>query len=154
MTQVPETFAVGNGNMMTFSDNAAFWVFNQVSNFAYTRYTDMIGDIQAKQSELEGNYMAMVPAMDKIAAEMYKQSPVKTVQFLTDFSVTQGNNTVREWQKLYAFLFTKFMDGNIKTPNPGHLNPFVKQPGYSEEFYRNIVKQTGDKFKVINPPVK
>ena len=154
MTQVPETFAVGNGNMMTFSDNAAFWVFNQVSNFAYTRYTDMIGDIQAKQSELEGNYMAMVPAMDKIAAEMYKQSPVKTVQFLTDFSVTQGNNTVREWKKLYAFLFTKFMDGNIKTPNPGHLNPFVKQPGYSEEFYRNIVKQTGDKFKVINPPVK
>ena len=37
MTRVPETYAVGNGNMVHFSDNAAFWVFNQVSNFAYLK---------------------------------------------------------------------------------------------------------------------
>ena len=53
ITNVPETFAVGNGDMMTFSDNAAFWVFNQVTNFAYTRTRLLIGDLQKKQSELE-----------------------------------------------------------------------------------------------------
>lgn len=149
MTRVPETYAVGNGDMMTFSDDAAFWVFNQVSNFAYTRYSNMIPEIQAKQSELEGNYIAMVPAIDKLALEMSKQSQEKAIRFLTDFSITQGNNTVSEWKKLYRHLFTRFMDGNIKTPVPGEKNPSVKQPGYSEDFYRNIVKQTGDKFKVI-----
>jgi len=149
MTRVPETFAVGNGDMMKFSDNAAFWVFNQVSNFAYTRYNVMIPDIQKKQSELEDYYIALVPVIDKVARGMTAQSQAKAIQILTDFSVAQGNNTVNEWKNLYAFLFTKFMDGNIKTPVPGEKNPKVNQPGYGDDFYRNLVKQTGDKFKVI-----
>ena len=148
MTEIPETFAVGNGDMMTFSDNSAFWVFNQVSNFAYTRYSDMIPEIQKKQKELEENYISMVPAIDKLAAEKYKTDPASAVQFLTNFSVTQGNNTVYTWKKLYAYLFTKYLDGNIKTPT-NEQNPTLKQPGYSEDFYRRLVKETGDKFKVI-----
>ena len=36
ITNVPETYAVGNGSMMEWSNNSAFWVFNQVSNLAYT----------------------------------------------------------------------------------------------------------------------
>jgi dipeptidase len=156
MTRVPETFAVGNGSMMEFSDNAAFWVFNQVSNFAYTRYSDMIVDIQKKQSELENNYIAMVPAVDKVALEMYRTNPSKAIQFLTDFSVTQGNNTVYEWKKLYGFLFTKYMDGNIKqaVPVPDgyiYVAPDIKQPGYGDDFYRKLVKETGEKFKVAGP---
>ncbi len=159
MTRIPEPYAVGNGSMMKFSDNSAFWVFNQVSNFAYTRYSDMIPEIQKKQSELENNYVAMVPAIDKVALEMYRVNPAKAVQFLTDFSVTQGNNTVSEWKKLYGYLFTKYMDGNIKEPVPlpagnKFVNPKVKQPGYGEPFYRNLVKETGDKFKVVGPPNK
>ena len=153
MTKVPETFAVGNGSMMEYSDNAAFWVFNQVSNFAYTRYSDMIVDIQKKQSELENNFVAMVPAMDKIALEMYRTNPAKAIQFLTDFSVSQGNNTVYEWKKLYGFLFAKYMDGNIKEAvavpeGYKYIAPAIKQPGYGEDFYRDLIRQTGDKFKV------
>jgi dipeptidase len=156
MTKVPETYAVGNGSMMEYSDNAAFWVFNQVSNFAYTRYSDMIEDIQKKQSELENNYIAMVPAIDKVALEMYRTNPAKAVQFLTDFSVTQGNNTVNEWKILYGFLFAKYMDGNIKEPvsipeGYKYIAPNIKQPGYGDTFYRKLVKETGDKFKVIGP---
>jgi dipeptidase len=151
MTEVPETFAVGNGDMMTFSDNAAFWVFNQVSNFAYTRYHDMISDIQKKQSELEDYYFGLIPQIDELAMEKYKRSTDDAIRFLTGFSVSQGNNTVNEWKKLYAFLFTKFMDGNIKAKVPGQMNPSVNQPGYGEDFYRSLVKQTGDKFKVIGP---
>ncbi|NVO18481.1 MAG: C69 family dipeptidase [Bacteroidetes bacterium] len=149
MTRVPETYAVGNGSMMSFSDNSAFWTFNQVSNFAYTRYNVMIGDIQKKQSELENYYMSLVPEMDKLAKEQSAQSQAKAVQLLTEFSVSQGNNTVHEWKNLYAYLFTRYMDGNIKTVIPGEKNPKVSQPGYSEDFYRNIVKETGEKFKVI-----
>ncbi len=149
MTRVPETFAVGNGDMMTFSENAAFWVFNQVTNFAYTRYKDMIPEILQKQAELEGNFIAMVPAIDKIAFEKSQKSQTDAVQFLTDFSVNQGNSTVYQWKQLYNYLFTKYMDGNIKTPVAGEKNPKVKQPGYSEDFYKTIVNETGDKFKVI-----
>jgi len=101
----------------------------------------------------------MVPAIDKVALEMYRTNPAKAVQFLTDFSVAQGNNTVYEWKKLYAFLFTKYMDGNVKTARPipdgyKYTVPALKQPGYGDNFYRKLVKETGDKFKVIEPEKK
>lgn len=154
MTRVPIEYAVGNGDLMEFSDNAAFWVFNQVSNLAYTRYSDMIKDIQPKQSELEEYYFSLIPVVDKIAQEKYRQNPEEAIEFLTNFSVSQGANTVREWKQLYRFLFTKYLDGNIKTPREvpagyKYYAPKIEQPGYSEEYYRNLIKVTGDKFKVI-----
>jgi dipeptidase len=50
INRIPASYAQGNGAMMEFNNNAAFWVFNQVSNFAYTRYCDMIPYIQKVQS--------------------------------------------------------------------------------------------------------
>ena len=114
ITRVPETFAVGNGDMMTFSDNAAFWVFNQVTNFAYTRTSLLIGDLQKKQSELEDGYMKETVNVDKTAEDLYKKSPAEAVKYLTDYSVKSGNNTVKQWKELYGFLFTKYVDGNVK----------------------------------------
>ena len=154
MTETPEAFAVGNGSMMEYSETAAFWVFNQVSNFAYTRYSAMIPDIQKVQDELELGFINEVKGIDKAAAEMYKNSPELAVNFITDYSVNQGNKTVKVWKKLYAHLFTKFMDGNVKAARPipegyKYVTPDIEQPGYSEEWYKLIIEETGDKFEVI-----
>lgn len=154
MTSVPETFAVGNGSIMEFSDNAAFWVFNQVSNFAYTRYSDMIKDIQPLQEKLELGYIEEIKAIDKEASELYQSNPKQALEIITNYSVKQGNNTVYTWKKLYAYLFTKYMDGNIKQARPvpddyKYVTPTVKQPGYDEEWYRMIVKDNGEELKVI-----
>jgi hypothetical protein len=43
----------------------------------------------------------------------------------------------------------KYMDGNIKTPNPGQQNPNLSQPGYGDDWYKRIINETGDQFKVI-----
>ncbi|MEI6749330.1 MAG: C69 family dipeptidase [Bacteroidota bacterium] len=151
MTRVPENYAVGNGSMMNFSPDAAFCVFNQVSNFAYTRYKDMIPDIQKVQKKLEDQYISFTPVIDKVASELYAKDKSQAVEFLTAYSVEQGENTVKEWKSLYAFLFTKFMDGNIKEKDGNKQNPKFKQPGYSEDFYRNVIRSTGDRFKVVEP---
>jgi dipeptidase len=152
ITKVPETFAVGNGDMMTFSDNSAFWIFNQVSNFAYTRTRIINPDILKKQSELETNYTKSTADVDKTAETLYKKDPAAAIKYLTDFSVKTGNNTVKEWKNLYAFLFTKFVDGNVKEKQPvpkgnKFQNPKLTQPGYGDEWNRMVVKATGDKFK-------
>ena len=152
ITKVPESYAVGNGSMMEFSDNAAFWVFNQVSNFAYTRYNLMIDEIQSKQQELENFYIQMTDEVDKKAAALYKNNISDALDFLTQYSVDAGNSTVREWKSLYHYLFTKYMDGNVKVKVEGQQNPKLKQPGYSEEWYRNLVNETGDKFKELGEP--
>ncbi len=153
MTEVPETYAIGNGSIMEYSDNAAFWVFNQVSNFAYTRYYAMIPEIQKVQDKLELGYIEQIKGIDKTATEMYKNNPEQAVAFITNYSVDQGNKTVNTWKKLYAHLFTKFMDGNIKEARPVpegsiYVTPKVEQPGYGEEWYKLIIQETGDKFKV------
>lgn len=152
ITRVPETFAVGNGDMMTFSDNSAFWVFNQVTNFAYTRTRLLIGDLQKKQSELENSYLTETITVDKTADELYKKSPAKAVKYLTEYSVKAGNNTVMQWKELYKFLFTKYVDGNIKEKQPlpqGYkfVVPKLSQPGYGDEWNRIIVKETGDRYR-------
>jgi dipeptidase len=146
ITRLPKSYAQGNGSLMKFNDNAAFWVFNQVSNFAYTRYDYMIPEIQKVQSELETKYLEQTKAIDLSAVQLFKKSPKKCRAYLTDYSVQTADSTVIRWKGLYSYLFTKYMDGNIKTPVPGELCPKVEQPGYSKAWYKRIVDETGDKF--------
>ena len=152
ITKVPETFAVGNGDIMTYSDNAAFWIFNQMTNFAYTRTRLLIGDLQKKQAELENGYMTETVKVDKTAEALYKKNPVDAVKYLTDYSVKSGNSTVNQWKELYRFLFVKYVDGNVKEKLPvpkGYkfVTPKITQPGYGDEWNRLIVKETGDKYR-------
>ncbi len=148
ITKVPEAYAVGNGSIMEFSDDAAFWVFNQVSNFAYTRYSYMIPEIRLKQIKLENFYISQIPEIDKKALKLNNNDKEQAVQYLTDFSVNTGNSTVEEWKRLYAYLFTKYVDGNVKEKVEGRQNPKLEQPGYSDEWYRILIRETGDKFKL------
>jgi len=146
---VPLSFAVGNGSMMEYSDNAAFWVFNQVSNLAYTRYNAIHPEIDKKQKELESKYITELPVMDKAAFEIYKRNEQEGKAFITNFSVETADKLVKDWKSFYGYLFVKFMDGNIKTIDPETRNPKVSQPGYGDEWQRRIAKETGDHLKVI-----
>jgi len=104
ITKVPESFAVGNGSIMKFSPDAAFWVFNQVSNLAYTRYNAMIPEIQKKQRELELKYIDNTSIIDKAAVDLYNTNKEKGIQYITDYSVNTGNSSVKEWQQLQFLL--------------------------------------------------
>lgn len=154
LQEVPEVFAVGNGSMSEWSDNSAFWVFNQVSNFAYTRYDDIQPYIEEMQQNYEKKYHEYVSVVDKAAAKLYKEDKEKAKGFVTDFSVNTANNLVKDWKELYQFLFMKFVDGNVKKTEDrefldnGYGVLEIDYPGYSEEFYKKIIEQTGDKFKV------
>ena len=152
MQDIPHSFAKGNGDMMTFSDDAAFWVFNQVSNFAYHRRLPMEDDIKNKQQELEKGFIEETGIIDQVASELYKADPMLALRYITDYSVDAGNKTVSEWKDFYAFLFTKYMDGNVKEPREvpegyKYVTPKLSQPGYSKEWYEIIVKTSGDRFK-------
>ncbi len=148
VTSVPETYAVGNGALMDFSNTSAFWIFNQVSNFAYTRYSYIIKDIEKVQKELENKYVAYTPAIDEAAQLLYKKDKQLAIDFLTEYSVNQANNTTKRWLELYKYLFTKYMDGNIKKRDGNKQNPELKQPGYGLGWYKKIVKNKGEHFKM------
>ena len=152
ITEVPESLAAGNGDMMTFSNNASFWVFNQVSNFAYSRRLPMEEDIRTFQSKLELGYLEETAEIDRIASKIHQEETDLAVRYLTDYSVRAGDKTHDVWKQVYSYLFTKYMDGNIKEKvelpeGYKYVKPKVTFPGYSEEWYRKIVKDAGARLK-------
>ena len=160
ITEIPECFKVGNGDMLTYSETAAFWVFNVVSNFTYLRYDAMIPDVQKVQKNLEDKFVAYTPSVDAAAQNLWnagKKSEAR--QFLTDYSVNQANGMTKEWTKLSQYLFVKFIDGNIKKEKDGKfertdtgLPPMPDQPGYPDWWKKVIVDQTGDHLKMTGAP--
>jgi len=151
ITKIPESYAEGNGSIMEYSETSAFWTFNQLSNFAYTRWNLLSPEIQNVQNQLETQYIAKVQEIDKKAVELFKKSHKKAIAFITDYSINTGNNTVKQAKNLYINLFVKYMDGNVKEKVDNQKIPKVVQPGYGEDWYRLIIKETGDKFKIIKP---
>jgi len=158
ITKVPVSYAVGNGDMLHYSPTSAFWTFNLVSNWAYTKYNYMIKHIQLVQGELENRYISETAGIDKKAADVYKTDKNAARKLITDFSVKTGDATVKRWQELFQYLLVKYMDGNIKKEKDGKFetNGFgvpvmPSQPGYPEWWLREIVKQHGDVIKQTGP---
>ena len=152
MTEIPLCFREGNGGIMEYSETAAFWIFNQVTNWAYTKYEYIHPEIAEKQAAYEQGWVDGIAKVDERAAELYQEDPAKAVEYLTRFSTKEAEKLTADWREFYKYLFVKYMDFNIKEAQPTpksykYYAPKVQQPKYSEEYYRAIIEQTGDKLK-------
>lgn len=158
---VPECFREGNGNLITYSPTAAFWVFSRVANAAYLRYDLISKDIQKVADRRENQAIAEIPAIDKAALELLSVSPEAARRFLTNYSVDKAQAMFDEWVALDNYLLVKYIDGNVKKEGPdGFLsNQFdatraasPDQPGYSEKWKKAVAEDAGETLKVV--PVK
>ena len=155
MTKIPDSYAVGNGDLLTYSETSAFWTFSFVSNFSYLRYNVMMEDVRKVQTELEEKFIAEVPAIDAAATVLYETNPELAREFITNYSVNMGDYTVQRYKELGQFLLVKYIDGNIKKEENGEflrspegypLGP--DQPGYSEQWKTMVVKDAGKNLKM------
>ena len=148
-TQIPVCFEEGNGSMSQYSETAAFWLFNRVSNFCYLRYDSMIVDVQHVQRELEDAFVADERThADRWARE---DNEIRLVGELNRFSNDRAERMMRRWRELDHMLLLKYMDGNIKymkgdrpEVTPTGVVRFPQQPPYPEKFLRQIVDDHGD----------
>lgn len=159
ITSIPESYLVGNGSMIKWSETSAFWTFSQVNNWDYTRYQDIHPEIELYQSELENRYMREVEIVDAKASAQYQEDPAQGVRYITDYSVYTGNLLVSKWKEFYHYLFMKYIDGNIKQTKDRELleNGYGKgvpkrpmQPGYGKEWEKKMIEGTGDRLKVLH----
>jgi dipeptidase len=157
ITEIPESLKTGNGDMLTWSDNSAFWLFNLVTNLCYLRYDDMIKDLQIVQNELETKFIEYNLAVDQAAITLwYSGKRELAKQFITEYSANQADLTFKEWKRLSHYLMVKYKDGNIMKEKNGRfernehgkLPASPNQPGYPDWWYRKIIKNTGDHFKM------
>lgn len=155
-TQVPHEMEVGNGDLLTYSETSAFWTHNLVSNMVYMRYSDKIKDLQKVQKQLEDSFETAQPQIEKEASELFNKSQAKAVDFLTTYTNNLVAEGVTEWKKLGHYLLVKYIDGVVKPEENGkfkrneHGQPASPiRTGYSNEFYKKVIEQTGDKYKVL-----
>lgn len=149
ITSVPKNWAVGTGSFHEVTWDSAFWVFNQVANFAYSRFSDKIQDIQKVQRELEGRFLAEQADVDRAATALYGQSPRLARNYLTQYSAEIGAEVVTRWQKLSKFLLYKYLDGNKKDEHGK-----VTHPGYDESWHKMVAAATGDRLKAVKLPAE
>jgi dipeptidase len=141
MDAVPPSYATGT--LAEFSWDSAWWVFQFVSNLANLKYSHMIVDIQAVQSELESGLLTMQPVVEKTAKELAKDNPALAKRYLTDYSITNAEMIVDRWRALGEHLLTKYNDGYIKDETGR-----AQESGYSEEWLRKVLEMRPEQFKL------
>ncbi|MBE6325076.1 MAG: dipeptidase [Bacteroidales bacterium] len=143
---VPEAFRKGNGDLLTYSPTSAFWAFNTVANYAYTKYERMLPDIQFRQQQWEERFAEDVKQLETKAFEM---SEADRAAYLTKYSNLQAEAVVADWKDLFSFLMVKFLDGVekrqdengafLRTPEGMSDRPNRLKP--SEEYLRSIADE-------------
>jgi len=158
ITEIPVAFKEGNGSMVEYSPTAAYWIFNKVSNFAYSRYKDMIVPIKAKQFELESKWVKEIQEMENEMVTLFKQNEKEALKKLNHFSNTKTEEMCTAWNQLFEYLLVKFHDGNIKKEVNGKFSvtnteipqcEFPNQPRYSDKWYDVIIQDCGP--NIIEP---
>ena len=155
-TRVPECYTrVDGADYITFSWNSAFWIYNWVANMVYPRYDLMIGDLREVQQRLEQSFFTAQPGIEQVAQELYKKDPKEAVSFLTNYTNQMAQGAFASWKKLGEYLVVKYNDGVTKRVKDGRFERnAIGQParvirqGYPEEFLKEYVKQTGERYKV------
>jgi dipeptidase len=138
---VPDSYA--QGSLREFSWDSAWWVFNFVANFANLKYSYMKNDIQKVQGELEESFTELQPIIEKTAVELCTKSPALLASYLTDYSTTHAEMTVKRYRELGELLIRKYNDGYVQDENGR-----PQEVGYPESWYREVIRARPDQFKI------
>lgn len=144
MTRLPRPYVTGDYGR--FSWDSAWWLFNLVSNLTYDRWSRVVPDVLAAQRENEERFIAMMPAVDRAAAELMSQDEALARRFLTDWSVGTAEQLFEDWQGLAADIVTKHVDGYVREGGRS------RGAGYPEEWLRRVVADQGRQLALPRPP--
>lgn len=153
----------------------AFWIFNLVANYAYTRWADIYPDVLSGENKCfmivyiiyyhsltyllksiaeilskEASYRASLASTDAQALKLYaEQGPAAAVQLVTDFSVKLGDSLLDEWTAFFGQLFVKYRDGYVTKPSSAPVcDCATSSQAYSDAWYGRIAADTGDHYLV------
>ena len=138
ISQVPECFREGNGDLLHYSPTASFWINNRVANACYKMYNIMAPHVRKKIDAFEIDQMEhKTHSVDSAATVLYNQIAVKlqekisakrdvmvsrkpfakVTRFVTDYTVQTAQDQFAAWVALEEELLVKFIDGNVKPQN-------------------------------------
>ena len=147
ITQVPDPFRPENNPRNEFSFESAFWMNNWVANMVYPRYSMMIGDLRAAQSELEDYYFS---DQDSVLLAVSKMTSADRRDFLNKKSIAYADRMMKRWDRLAKYLIVKYNDQVVKrVDTEGNFQRWgYDTPGYGQPFIDAIAPATGDRYRL------
>ncbi len=142
MNQVPQCLKEGNGDLYNYSPTSAWWAFNFVANWAYTKYERMKPEIEVEQRKWEDKFAAQINLVDTKAASM---SDDEAATYLTNYCCAQAENLTKAWKELDTYLRVKYIDGQERKMKNGQ---FERNP-YGQPVYPNRLPYPEDFLRVI-----
>lgn len=146
ITEVPECLREGNGDLYTYSETSAWWAFNKVANWAYSKYSRMHAEIAEQQAMWEERFNTETRAISEQAAGL---SDADARAFLTKYSCAQAENVTRAWNELFTHLLVKYLDGQERKMENGQFlrNAYGEpagpsRPAYPTEYLETIKNET------------
>ena len=154
-TQQPECFNTPGADAVTFSDKNAYWVCNWVSNMVYPRYSQMFPSLKVVRDSLERSWQAEQPGIEKRAQDLYATNKAEALKLLNAYSNQKAADMLARWKQLAIYLIVKYNDMAVKPEKDGKFQRTatgigvpVKRPGYTDYMRHELIRQTGDRFKV------
>lgn len=151
----PECFNTPGADAVTFSDKNAYWVCNWVSNMVYPRYSQMFPALKAVRDSLDSSWQAEQPGIEKRAQQLYNTNKPEALKLLNEYSNRKAADMLARWKQLAIYLIVKYNDMAVKPEKDGKfqrtetgIGAPVQRPGYTDYMRHELIRQTGDRFRV------
>lgn len=134
VTGIPQSYQFGDH--WEFDRRVARWAFDYVDYHTQVVYSYAIQDVREAQKIWETSAVERTQEVDAKALKLYKKSPEKVGEFLTDYSCNNADAVVNAWWKLGDDLLVKYnklRQYNVETRRAGRLQ-------YPEEWIRALIQ--------------
>jgi len=91
-----------------FDENSIRWCVDFVDNLLYLRWQDAVKDLHAVRDPFEQKLFDDQPEVDKLAARLLKEDPVKGKEYLTNLTIGRMNEIHKMFQDLRITLIEKY----------------------------------------------
>ncbi len=151
-TEAPRPYNTPGADALHFSADNAYWLCNMVSNMVYPRYAQLFPTLQQVRDSLDAAWQREQAQADVMALEL---EGAARVRYLTHYTSQKADDMMAAWRRLAVRLVVQFNDMIVKPADeqgrylmtPEGLGQRVKRPGYPERYGRELIRQTGDKYK-------
>ncbi len=154
-TVQPRCYNTPGADAVTFNEDNAYWICNWVSNMVYPRYSLMFDALKQVRDSLEESYFLCQDSIEENATKLYKESPLKAIEYLNSYSSEKAEQMLQRWKHLAIYLIVKYNDMAIKPEKDGKflrtstgIGVPVERPGFPENTAREIIELTGDRYLV------
>lgn len=123
----------------------AGWAAVFTNTFSTTLYNYIIKDVLEFQNQVEGQARSLIPGLDQAALALYKDSPAKAREFLTNWCNSFAEDAVKKHWDFNAYLVWKYHNRYIWEPTQSQSPKMNNEQYWIDQQYEWIQSQPGRK---------